>query len=129
MYFGTLYLIKSNVCHTIRASSRYLLFIRTNKTISSLCTLDSPACRYAALLNNLAAECILVEDTTKFILVIAFQCHWHYGREQEASSLCREGWLPRAHSVPVGCQILITRLYFLSQVPCLGSKLSLPPLL
>lgn len=41
----------------------------------------APACRYAALLNNLAAECILVEDTAKFIPVIALQYHWHYGRD------------------------------------------------
>lgn len=51
-----------------------------NKLISSPCTLDSPAC-YTVLLNNLAAECILVEDTTRFIPVIALPYHWHYGRD------------------------------------------------
>lgn len=73
-------MIKSNVCCTTRASSQYLLFIRTNKTISARAPWTAPPVVMLRCWTIWLQKCILVEDTAKFTPIIALQYHWHYGR-------------------------------------------------
>lgn len=74
-------MIKSNVCCTTRASSQYLLFIRTNKTISARAPWTAPPVVMLHCWTIWLQKCILVEVTSKFVPVIALQYHWHYGRD------------------------------------------------
>lgn len=57
------------------------LVLNTSFSYARIMRFPARAPRYAALLNNLAAECLSVEHPATFVPAVALQYHWHYGRD------------------------------------------------